>query len=206
MEVTLKRDMFPAAAPLPLYASTPIGTAENRDGERFVLHIGLDETTARQLKQLSLNTADTALMEHTSDFKRFGEGSYEEWYAKERVPFALIHEKTGQLAALVWFGPKPLGRKSLKHLSPEELLKEGAQVSGDWHTIVFRSYPPFRGAGLMKDFVRTATDVYLHYFPNAKLWAGISTSNPASIALAEKLGYTKDESISDPSWAGMVRS
>src|SRR5262249_38291382 len=157
----------------------------------------LDGQMATRLRELSLDQNDTALQENTSDFKRFGELGYEEWYSKGRVPFALIHRNTGDLAAFVWFGPKALGRKSMKHLSSEELESENLIADQSWHTIAFRSYPPYRGAGIMRKFVEAATDVYQNYFPEAKLWTSNSRSNEASVRLSEKLGYNIDESLSD---------
>lgn len=205
MEIALLKEAVPRAVPLPLYTSILIGRAKNKEGKPLSLYIGLDAQMVERLKHLSLDTSDTDLQENTSDLKRFGEGSYEEWYAKERVPFALVDDASSALAALAWFGPKPLARKSLKHLSEEEAKKEGEQETGDWHTIVFRSYPPFRGTGIMKEFVRMTIEVYEQLYPSARLWAGIARSNAASIALASKLGFTIDESLSDPSWVCMVK-
>ena len=208
MEIKLS-EALPEKVPLPLYGAAKIGTARGtivNPAEEFDIYLGLAQGMVTKLKMLSLNRGDEALQENTSDYERFGKGSYEDWYSKSRVPFALIHRNSGALAALVWFGPKPFGRKSLKHLSAEELAKEYKVESGDWHTTVFRSYPPFRGTGVMKDFARTATDVYLKYFPHAKLWAGIGRSNAASVALSEKLGYKIVESASDSKWVGMVKS
>src|SRR4051812_39258757 len=115
MEIKLSTEL-PETAHLPVFNSAKIGTTE-LNGDAFRLELGLDKEHVEELKKLSLDTADTALQENTSDYKRFGEGSYEDWYAQSRVPFALIHEKTNALAALVWFGPKAVGRKSLKHVS-----------------------------------------------------------------------------------------
>jgi RimJ/RimL family protein N-acetyltransferase len=203
MEITLDGQM-PKSVPIPLYQTALIGTAENR-GESFDIYLGLSEKMAAQIKTFSLDLSDTDLQENTSDYARFGEGSYEEWYSKSRVPFALVHRSTGALAALVWYGPKPLGRKSLKHLSADELKNETTVESGDWHTNVLRSYLPFRGTGIMKGFFKATLDTYMHYFPNAKIWAGVNRNNPASIALHEKLGFKIDESISDDHWVAMIR-
>jgi hypothetical protein len=116
-----------------------------------------------------------------------------------------VHEQSGQLAALVWFGPKPLGRKSLKHLSQSERAEdERAMDAENWHTIVYRSYNPFRGQGLMKQFVRMTMEVYLRSFPDARLWAGIYADNPASEGLAKALGFTVDEKRTDRSKKELV--
>ncbi len=169
--------------------------------------MGLDKNLVEQLKKKSLDETDTDVQSHTSDRKRFGEGSYEEWYAKERTPFALTEEKTGVLAALAWFGPKPLGRKSLKYLSEAELAEEGRQKKSDWHTLVYRSYVPFRGKGLMTDFLKQVIAIYMEQYPNAKLWVGMNADNKASAALASKLGFEKAEELADTrsNWFAMVK-
>jgi len=209
MEIELDEGEMPAMVPVPLYESHRIGKAKNSAGDSFGIYLGLDEKLTQQLRSLSLDERDVELDTNTSDRKRFGQGSYEEWYSKGRVPFALIHEGDGKLAALVFYGPKPLGRKSMKHLSPEDLLEEKiaatAPSAGGWHTIAFRSYPPFRGKGVMKDFARTSMEIYLRYFPDAHLWTGTQRENAASMALSEKLGFKVEDSMSEADWVTMVR-
>jgi RimJ/RimL family protein N-acetyltransferase len=194
---------FPPA----LYGSVRIGSVQSKDGQRFTVVAGLDKNAVAQLKRYSLDASDQDLQNNTSDMLRFGESSYEEWYAKDRTPFALVND-AGDLAALAWFGPKPLGRKSLRYLSQEELEKENEQSTGEWHTVVYRSYRPYRGIGLMTPFLRYVIDAYKAQYPAAKLWAGISTNNPASIALAKKLGFKVADEYSDPAahWCAMIQS
>lgn len=192
--------------PLPLYSSFKIGTLVSRDGEEFSMWIGANEEVVEKLKERSLDATDLEVQQNTSDRKRFGEGSYEEWYAKDRTPFALIHENTQDLAAFAWFGPKPLGRKSLKYLSSEEQAKELDQKEDVWHTIVYRAYGPYRGKGLMTDFVRFCMETYKEHHPGAKIWAGISAENAGSIALATKLGFKRDDALFDAekNWLAMT--
>ena len=184
--------------PLALYESMPIADVVANDGDHFVVVVGLDRHMAGQVKHYSLSEDDLELQENTSDRKRFGEGSYEEWYAKGRVPFALMHEKSDTLTAICWFGPKPIGQKSMKYLSDEELKEEKNLDAGDWHTISYRSYNPFRGKGHMKGFVQFAIDTYLKSFPQAKLWAIFNSQNEGSIALAAKLGFKPAPEASEP--------
>lgn len=176
--------------PLALYECVPLATAESGEGKSFCITAGLDENLVAQLKKFSLDLGDTELQK-TSDHMRFGEGSYAEWYSgKDRTLFALVEKETKALAAIAWFGPKPLGRKSMKHLSQEERAEdERLMDSGDWHTIVYRSYPPFRGKGLMTPFLTYVMDIYMKHYPNAKLWAGIYAENEASKAFATRLGF-----------------
>lgn len=188
-----------------IYETAAIGSLESKTGVPFDVLIGLSRDLVDQLKQYSIDESDTELQKNTSDRKRFGEGSYEEWFAKDRTPYALV-DKAGKLAAIAWYGPKPLGRKSLRYLSEAELALEGKQEKTDWHTIVYRAYNPYRGVGIMTPFVRLTMQDYLARHPQAKLWAGISTKNEASIALASKLGFTQKEELTDESasWTAMV--
>lgn len=206
MRIIVDESSLPPSLSLALYGRVRIGTLETDAGLRFAFSLGLSQAEAGQLKSLSL-ADDLALRENTSDYERFGTGSYEVWYAKGRSIFALTDETSGALAAIVWYGPKPLGRKSLKHLSPEEQAREHESVkdAGDWHTIVFRSYPPYRGTGIMTGFAQATLDIYKKYYPAARLWAGINGMNAGSIRLCEKLGFHRDESISSSEWVGMVR-
>src|SRR5258708_1052238 len=113
--------------PLPLYESVVLGTAKSKAGEDFDIVLGLTKTVAAELKERSLDKTDEAIQKNTGDRKRFGEGSYEEWYAKQRVPFALIHHTTGALAAIVALGPMPLGQKSAR-FSEEEQAYSGSSA------------------------------------------------------------------------------
>jgi len=174
--------------PLPIYETIKIGEAVGKDGENFYIFVGLDKKIASQLKQLSLDESDLDLQKNTSDKKRFGLGSYEDWYKKNRTPFALIHKDTNALATLVWFGPEPLA------------LKEG-----DWHTAAWRSYPSFRGKGLMKDFTKFAMDIYVKNVPNIKLWISVKKGNTGSIGLAQALGFQKLQETSTDASLSMVK-
>ena len=191
--------------PLPLYGMVKLGTLTSRDGEEFSMWIGADQEVVDKLKEKSLDTSDAAIQNNTSDRKRFGEGSYEEWYSKDRTPFTLT-DATGKLAAFTWFGPKPLGRKSLKYLSEEEQKKELEQKENVWHTLVYRAYAPYRGKGLMTDFVRFCVEVYKDHYPEAKLWVGMSATNAASAALASRIGFQKRDDLYDAekNWQGMT--
>ena len=191
--------------PLPIYSSEVVGTIRSRDGDDFQVTLGLSEELVRELKEKSLDETDEELQENTSDRKRFGEGSYEDWYSKERTPYALIDGES-RLAALAWFGPKPIGRKSLRYLSQEELALELAQPKSDWHTIVYRAYHPYRGKGLMTPFVRFAMADYKKRNPSAKLWAGVNAKNQASMMLASKLGFkvSKEYHDEEVGWDVMI--
>lgn len=180
MEIIERPEAATLSLPLPAYVSVPIATARANDGEEFEIVAGLEKRYAEEIKRHALDENDEELKKNTHDSKRFGDGSYEEWYAKDRTPFGLIHKKTGALAAIVYLGPKPL-----------------RQEPGEWHTIGYRSYKPFRGKGLMKDFSKFAMKIYSANHPGANYWVRINPENKASIALASSLGFRVSEENSD---------
>lgn len=184
--------------PLELFESIPVADAQSKTGEKFTVVLGLDRHMAEQVKHYSLDENDADLQENTSDRKRFGEGSYEEWYRKGRVPFALIHEESDSVTAICWFGPKPLGQKSMKYLTEEERQAAKGVSADNWHTISYRSYNPFRGKGHMRGFVQFCIDTYLKAHPNIKMWAIFNAKNNGSIALAQKLGFVSRDDVSHP--------
>ncbi|MDP3948936.1 MAG: hypothetical protein Q8Q17_03235 [bacterium] len=207
LEIKETQGVGKLSLPLPIYTSIVLASALSNDGEEFEIVAGLAKDQTEEIKKYALDESDTELQNNTSDRKRFGEGSYEEWYAKNRTIFGLIHKKTGALAAIVWLGPKPLGRKSLRYLSEKELKKENEQEVGQWHTLVYRSYNPFRGKGLMKDFARFAMKIYSVSYPDARYWVGFSEKNKASMALVSSLGFTISEEASDrpAGWLAMIK-
>ena len=187
-----KKTFTDFSLPLPIYTSVKLAEAIDQQGEAYELFVGIEKKYAEQLKQLSLNESDVELQNNTGDRRRFGEGSYEEWYEKNRTPFVLIHQPTDKLAALVWFGPKSLGKKSIKFCSEEQDIPQN-----NWHTAVWRAYPTFRGKGLMKDFTQFVMEVYQRQFPGIRLWAGTDVKNSAMIGLSAKLGFVTDPENSD---------
>ena len=58
----------------------------------------------------------------------------------------------------------------------------------------------------MTDFVKRTLDIYIQHYPNVKLWAGISTNNASSKALAHKLGFIENEAYTDSEkhWCAMI--
>lgn len=179
-----------------LYEMTRLTVLSSHDVE-YVLVRGLSQGLVVQLKAYSSDLTDTVLQDATSDYERFGVGDYEAWYAKQRVPYALIDGATETLAALIWFGPKTLGRPSLKHLTEEERSHELSHATGEWHTVSYRAYGVYRGRRLMSIFSKVALADYLTRYPGAKLWLSIDTQNPASFALSERLGFERSEEYTD---------
>jgi len=202
MKIIDKDDLPDFTLPLPLYSAIHIADAIGRDGEEFDVFIGLEKKYAEQLKKLSLDESDTELQEKTGDKNRFGLGSYEDWYKKNRTPFCLIHKRTDALAALIWFGPKPIGAKSSKFG-----IEKPYEIQDEWHTISFRSYPAFRGKGIMKNFSKFVIEIYKNHFPNAKFWTGTDDRNTAFIKLISDLRFKVDEENSDleSHWLVMTR-
>jgi len=189
MQIISEKNLEKISLPLPIYETMHIADAIGKDGEKFSLLVGLDKNLALQLKTRSLDLNDIELQKNTSDFKRFGVGSYEDWYKKNRTPFALVHNDTGILTTIIWFGPEPL-------ISDEN----------NWHTVAWRSYIPFRGKGLMKDFSNFAMNFYLKYFPNIHLWISLKNGNIGSQELASRLGFQILKEKSDDVSCVMVKN
>jgi len=192
MKIIPPNDLTDFILPLPIYRSIRIADAIGRDGEEFGIFVGLNGKCVEQLKKFSLDDLDVDLQNNTGDKKRFGEGLYEDWYTKSRTPFCLVHKQTDALAALVWFGPKSIGKKSIKFGEEEK-----DEIQNSWHTISCRSYIPFRGKGIMKNFTEFVMDVYKKQFSNINFWAGMDDRNKAVLKLFLELDFGIDEENSD---------
>ena len=190
--------------PIAIYQSMPIGDIDGRDGTHFILYAGMSKEHAAQLKVFSMDDTDVDLQNNTSDRKRFGEGSYEGWYAHNRTPFSVVDTATNKLAALIWFGPKAIGTKSMRNLSDDAQENVMDADTGTEHTIAYRSYPPYRGAGIMKKAVNEATEAYQAVFPEAVIWAIIDEKNESSMGFAGALGY-EVQGESEDGFVVMVR-
>lgn len=188
MKIIHKDNIKNFSLPLPVFTSVHIADAIGKDGAEFSIFIGMEKKYVEQLRLLSLDEQDTDLQTNTRDRVRFGEGSYEEWYEKNRTPFILIHKQSDALAALVWFGP-------------EELVVN----EDNWHTVAWRSYPIFRGKGLMKNFIQFAMDIYIKKVPDIKIWAVLKRENVGSAKLAANLGFYLSEEYSDDIVLVMIR-
>lgn len=188
MQIIPKKDLEKFSLPLPIYKTIHIADATGKDGDEFSILVGLNKDFISQLKNYSLDLKDIEIQNNTSDRKRFGLGSYEDWYKKNRTPFALIHKNTNKLAALIWFGPEALVEKE-----------------GNWHTAAWRSYPLFRGKGLMKEFGKFVMKIYTENMPNVKFWITVKKENAGSIGFAQMLGFEELPEESDSNSCIMVK-
>jgi hypothetical protein len=206
MKIISQKNIQNFSLPLPIFNSIHLADAVSGDGEEFYVFVGLNKEQVKQLKDFSLNENDAELQKNTGDRNRFGLGSYEEWYKKNRTPFCLIHKRTDSLAALVWFGPKNLGQKSIKF---GQIINEYQQpgAGNNWHTISYRSYLPFRGKGLMKNFTKFSMDIYKKQFSNVLFWAGLDNRNKGSVKLLTSLNFEINEENSDlpQNWLVMIK-
>jgi hypothetical protein len=164
--------------PLPLFTSIELGTLEGKDGTNFSIVAGLDEAAVSELKQKSLDTSDVDLQNNTADYKRFGTGKYEDWFAKIRTPFAAL-DANKQLAAIIWFGAD----------EPPALTNGYEFPKKHWDTIAFRSYAPYRGAGIMSPMSRFVVDMHAKAAPDRTLWLETNLDNEAGKHLFHKLGF-----------------
>lgn len=188
MKIIPQNNLPDFSLPLPIWSSIHIADAIGKDGQEFSVFVGLERKYVEQLRQLSLDQQDEDLQKNTGDKARFGESSYEDWYAKNRTPFALIHKQSDALAALVWFGPKPfLGEEN------------------GWQTAAWRSYGLFRRKGLMKNFTKFAMEIYKKSVPGARFWVVLKRKNKGSAQLAVNLDFEILEEASDETSLVMVQ-
>ena len=179
--------------PLPLYVTVEIGTLYGKDGRQFSIVAGLDQKSAAQLKERSLDPSDDELQQNTSDKRRFGDGSYEEWYAKGRVPFALLDAEQN-IAALVWMGP--------------QTFPAGVQnpfPGREWDTVAFRAYVPYRGRGLMVPFSSFVMQTYVKLRPGRMVWLETNVDNTVGQGLFRKLGFQEHGYCGEPRRLVMVK-
>src|SRR3989344_4712793 len=90
MKIIPQNNVPEFSLPLPIFSSIHLADAIGRDGEEFSVFVGLVKKYAEQLKALALDESDVDLQKYTGDKERFGLGSYEDWYNKNRTPFALV--------------------------------------------------------------------------------------------------------------------
>jgi len=188
MNIISKSVIKPLLFPLPIYTAIQIAEVTSKDGENFYLFVGLDLEMIAEIKTLSLDKSDIELHKYANDFKRFGVGSYEEWYKKNRTPFTLIHKETKKIAALIWLGPMVLEKQQ-----------------GNWHGVAWRSYKPFRGKGLMRGFCNFVIDIYGKNISDMKLWGKFKKENTPSVGLATGLGFQILEEASNEEYLIMVK-
>jgi RimJ/RimL family protein N-acetyltransferase len=169
-----------ARFPLPLYTSIPVGRIVSDDGEQFSLVAGLTAQQVAELRTKSLDESDELLQKNTSDKTRFGgENSYDEWYAKGRLPIAMI-DSNGSLAALAWYGPQAL---------PDDSEFEIPDRSGEWDTAGYRSYGEYRGKGLMTPFIEFTLQMHQQLFPKQRIWIETNEDNIAGRKVFGRSGF-----------------
>lgn len=159
-----------AAEPLP---GKRLARVIARADSAFVLSEGLSDALVAELVARSADESDEELAKNTSDRERFASAeAYDAWLSKERYPYALS-DAEGRLAALIWYGP--------------EVTPDGRE--GD--TIAFRSYPPYRGTGIMGDLSRFVLARHGELREGRMLWLATNEDNAGGIRLYEKLGFVR---------------
>ena len=165
--------------PLGIYECVKLALMDDNNLEQFSLYAGLDHNMVADVRKCSLDAKDIELSK-TSDRERFGTGEYTKWYSKDRVPFALYHDPTQELAGLVW-----CGEKELPH--PDR----APHVTKPWVTIAYRTYPNFRGRHLLIPFLLFALAEYRAQLP-CHFWAATTAANEASKVVAQRCGLVLD--------------
>lgn len=179
MEITPKPEQPSLTFPLPLFESAILADASVPNLGSFSITVGTDKAAVEQFKNRSCDQSDTDLMRFTSDYTRICTESYETWYQKGRVPFALLNSR-GVLAGIVWFGKKDF----------PELAQGHAPASAAWNTFAIRTYPPFRGQGLAFPFADFCITMFRELTSDHDpIWLETNEENVAGTKLYKKLGF-----------------
>jgi len=154
----------------------PICKGTSVDG----LEYGPDERLVEQVITYSNSESDKDLREATSDKERCKEvDAYTQRDKKGSFPFELTDER-GILASLIWYGPA----------QPPMLNNQGRpEPDQKWDTIAFRSYPPFRGQGLMRAFVDAVLRRHASDRPDHNMWLSVKAENMRAQELYRSLGF-----------------
>jgi RimJ/RimL family protein N-acetyltransferase len=150
----------------------------------FTIQYGLDEATITLLSARSTAyEADPDLFRFADDSIVFGtEDKVCAWHEEEGVPkfpFVCTANEGKELAAIIWYAQRN---------PPIELPlrdKEG------WDSISMRSYPPYRGKGLMVPFGKETLHWHHVHRPEQALWLKVDAESAPAQALYRKLGFVQ---------------
>ncbi len=185
LDITTLVEIDSLDLPLPIYKSKKIANALHDELGSFGIYVGLTREHVEQIQTYSLDLSDTALQESTTDYKRFGKGDYAERYTKKhRIQFVLVHEETGDVASMIWYGPEAL---------PEGLEFTVAvtqkEKSRQWYTSAYRTYGKYRGVRITTAFSAYILDLYKKSHPKNPMSLAVQKANKPGIKLYTKLGF-----------------
>jgi len=183
MHIKSTRDNIPLSDPLEIYKRIEIGKARN--DETYSIYLGLNKKDADQLTAYAADKNDKALQQNTSDYERFVEKGYGNWYSKGRFPFILINDATKELAAIIWVGPKQLPKG--------KFLKPLAQKNPCFYTFAIRAFGKYRGKGLVTPFLNFISKVIEDGIEDSIVWLIVEKANEPAKGLYKKFGFEKVE-------------
>ncbi|HTK03607.1 MAG TPA: GNAT family N-acetyltransferase [Alphaproteobacteria bacterium] len=123
--------------------------------------------TNSQIDQLiKFTKADSEVQKFTHDLERFANHeSYKNWIKNKKYIYTLTDNKNN-LLGIIWFSKKQI-----------------PQAPDYPYTFAIRVYPPARGKGFAKSFMKMA----LKDFDKKKIW--LATTNPKAIKIYKDLGF-----------------
>ncbi len=153
--------------------------SSKRLGYPLIVKPEIEENEIQQL--INLTKTDKKIRKYTRDFSRFStKRKYMEWRENKKFVYTLINE-VGGLLGIVWF---------CKENPPEELPDQKKYP----FTASIRLYPPARGKGLAKAFMKiclkdfVSTIVYKGS-KNRGIWITILRENVPSRKLQSDIGF-----------------
>lgn len=153
----------------------------------YKLNLWISQNQIEQLIRYSTDKKDIALLNWTSDFKRFSSKElFEKWYNdKDRYLFTLSLSDW-QLVWIWWWRPSsiPTVSKTINNELSEQIKSNKNNI----HTSAIRIYPKFRWKGLTK-YIFESENFYREIFKNIYMCIDINKENIASQKSFEKIWY-----------------
>lgn len=185
-EQLFKGGAVPGHAELLENASLLVPQEENplaRTESDLAFYYGLDASMAEALTARSADKeGDPGLFRYVDDGDAFSSPEACLAWAGGKDVFVCT-TGTGGLAALVWLTPKPLPitlpeGESLAEVAPEA-----------WDAMSFRSYPPYRGRGIMQPFGSEVVAWHDAYRSGRALWLQVDAEFTPAQVLYTELGF-----------------
>lgn len=152
----------------------------------------LNKISPGQIRELiRFSQSDSLIAKFTSDKQRFrNQKAFGKWLSRGRLIYILTN-KNKDLLGIAWFGKKKFPQRDYF-----QDLKPGKYP----FTLAVRTYPPFRGQGKGKKFLRDAFRLFQQskVYKNEKnrgLWLTTSIDNQGAVKTFKSLGFRQ---VCDP--------
>ena len=145
--------------------------------------------TVNQRRELISNTKrDPEIKINTHDLDRFKSlNTLASWEKRKKIIYTLVDSQL-RLRGIIWFGKKSMPKGTGNKLRSKKST----------YTFAIRIYPPFRGKGLAKKFMKAAIKDFIFSNRGAKnstLWLETIKGNEIAKNLYGKFGFIKNGEI-----------